>query len=143
MVDNQHLQFTAKIWKNVTNLPPSEKKDRVQIMKNYEFPFLDIKMSWSPEGGLQFGVFRGNGQQLKYVGMGITHTPGTLRAIPSRVLNRLAQLTSRKPYIHPERVYNVYPNHPNALHKAVLAPPSLPTMGELWKVQYEKTVIEN
>ena len=40
--------------------------------------FLDMKMSWSPEGDLQFGVFRKKGQQLKYAVKDSTHTPGTL-----------------------------------------------------------------
>ena len=57
-------------------------------------------MSCAPEGDLQFGVFRKNGQQLKYVGKEITHTPSTLRAIPLGVLNRIAKLTSRKPSIY-------------------------------------------
>ena len=99
---------------------------------NDEFPFLDMKMSWSPEGGLQFGVFSKKGQQLKYVGKESTHTPSTLRAIPFGVLNRLAKLTSRKPSIHSEGVYNIYPDHANALRKASLTPPNFPTMGDLW-----------
>ena len=56
---------------------------------------------------LKFGVFREKGQQLKYTGKGITHTPGTLRTILSGVLNRLAKLTLRRPYFHSERVENV------------------------------------
>ena len=83
-------------------------------------------MSWSPEGDLQFGVFRNKGQQLKYVGKESTHTPGTLRAIPSGVLNRLAKLTSRKPSIQAEAVDTIYPDHANALRKAGLAPPVFP-----------------
>ena len=55
-----------------------------------------MKISWSPEGDLQFGVFRKKVHQLKYVGKEITHTPGNLRAIFSGVLNRLAKLTSKK-----------------------------------------------
>ena len=55
---NQHLQFTAEIWTDESNSPTPEKEDRVQIVTNNEFPFLDMKMSWSPEGDLQFGVFR-------------------------------------------------------------------------------------
>ena len=63
-----------------------------------------MKMIWSPEGYLQFGVFRKKGQQLKYGVKESTHTPGTLCAIPSGVLNRLAKLTSRKPSIRYEGV---------------------------------------
>ena len=96
-----------------------------------------MKMSWSLEGDLEFGVFRKNVQQLKYFGKESTHTPGTLREIPSGVLNRLAKLTSRKPSIHSEGVDKIYPDHANALRKGGLAPPNLLTMGDLWSKQYE------
>ena len=65
---NQHLKFTAEIWTDGKNPPNPEKEDRVQIVAKDEFPFLVMKMSWSPEGDLQFGVFIKKGQQLKYVG---------------------------------------------------------------------------
>ena len=117
---------------------PTKKEDRVQVVAKDEFPFLDMKMSWSPEGGLQFGVFRKKGQQLKYVGKESTHTPGTLRAILSRVFNRLAKLTSRKPSIRAAAVDSIYPAHVNALCKVGLVPSVFPTMGELWGKQDEK-----
>ena len=138
---NRHLQFTVEIWTNEANSRTPEKEDRVQIVKNDEFPFLDMKMSWYPEGDLQFGVFRKKGQQLKYVVKESTHTPSTLRAIPSGVLNRLAKLTSRNPSIHTEAVDNIFPSHANALCKAGLAPPVFPTMGDLWINQDEKVEI--
>ena len=90
-----------------------------------------MKMSWSPEGDLQFGVFRKKVKQLKYAIKKNTHTPGTLRAIPSGFLNHLAKLTSRKPSIHAEAVDKIFPDHANALRKAGLAPPNFPTMGDL------------
>ena len=65
---NQHLTFAAEIWTDGANLPTPEKEYWVQIVTNDEFPFLYMKMIWSPEGGLQFGVFRKKGQQFKYVG---------------------------------------------------------------------------
>ena len=71
-------------------------------MMNDKFPFIDMKMSWSPEGDLEFIVFREEGQQLKCVGKEITHTPGTLRAIPSGVMNRLSKITSKKSSLHSE-----------------------------------------
>ena len=95
-------------------------------------------MSWSPEGGLQLGVFRKKGQQFKYVGKESTHTPGTLRAIPSGVFNRLAKITLRKPSIRAAAVDSIYPAHANGLHKAGLAPSVLPTMVELWEKQDDK-----
>ena len=65
---------------------------------------MDMKTSWYPEGDLKFGVLRKKGQKLKYVGQDSTHKPGTLRAIPSGVLNCLAKCTSRNPSIHAEAV---------------------------------------
>ena len=47
----------------------------------------------------------------------------------------------RNPSIHAEAVDNIYPAHANALRKAGLAPPVLPTMGDLWRNQDEK--VEN
>ena len=111
------------------NPPTPEKEDRVQIVTKYEFPFLDMKTSWSPEEDLQFGVFRKKGQQLKYVGKESTHTPGNLRAIPSGVFNRLAKLTSKNPSIQAAAVDTIYPAHANALRKAGIATSVFPTMG--------------
>ena len=105
---------------------------------NNEFLFLDMKISWYPEGDLQIRIFRKKGQKLKDIGNESTHTPGTLRAIPSGVLNRLAKLTSRKPSIKAEAVDTIYSAHANALSKAGLAPPVFPTMGELWGKQDDK-----
>ena len=118
------------------------KEERIQIVTNDEFPFLDMKISWSFEGDLQFGVFRKKGQQLKYVGKESTHTHGNLRAIPSGFLNRLDKLTSIKTSIYSEGVDKIYPNHTKALRKAGLAPPNFPTMGYLWSKQYEKIDIK-
>ena len=49
---NQHLQLTAEIWTKEVNSPTPAKEYRVQIVTNDKFPFLDMKMSWSPEGDL-------------------------------------------------------------------------------------------
>ena len=61
-VGNQHLNFTAEIWTTEENSPTPAKEERVQIVTKDEFPFLDMKMSCSPEGDLQFIVFRKKGQ---------------------------------------------------------------------------------
>ena len=50
------------------NPPTPEKEEIVQIVTNNKLPFLDMKMSWSPEGDLKFSVFRQRGYQLKYIG---------------------------------------------------------------------------
>ena len=75
---------------------------------------------------------------MKYVGKESTHTPGTLRAIPSGVLNCSAKLTSRNTFIQSEAVDTIYPAHANALRKAVLVNPVFPTIGELWEKQDDK-----
>ena len=93
---NQHLHFTAEIRMNYMNIPLPAKEDEVQNVTNYKSQLLDMKMSWSLEGDLQFSVFRKKGHQLEYVRMGSAHTPGTLRTIPSGILNRLAKLTFAK-----------------------------------------------
>ena len=138
--------FTPSILSRNMDTPSKflapEQEYRVQIVKNDEFQFLGMKMSWCPEGDLQFGLFREKGQLLKYVGKQSTHTPGTLHAIPSGVLNRLAKLTQEKPSIHAEAVEKIYPSHANALHKAGLAPPVFPQMGDLWRKQDQKVEIE-
>ena len=126
---NQNLQFTIEIWINDDNLPHSAKKDRVQIVENDEFPSLDMKMSWSPEGGIQFGIFRKNGHKLKYVSMGNTHTPGNIHIITSGVLNRLPKIISPKTYLNSKKVDNIYPDHANTLCKVGLATPIFPIIG--------------
>ena len=57
---NQHLQFTAQIWTKLENSPTPAKEERVQIQTNDKLPFLYMKMSWFPEGDLQFRVFSKN-----------------------------------------------------------------------------------
>ena len=61
---------------------------------------------------------------------------------PLGFLNRLAKLTSRKPSTHYEAVEKIYPDHENALRKAGLTLPILPTMGDLWRKQDEKLDME-
>ena len=75
---------------------------------------------------------------MEYVGKESTHSPGTLRAIPSGVLNPLAKLTSRKISVHSKGVDKVYPDHVNVLRKAGLSPSNFLTMGDLRSKQDEK-----
>ena len=90
---------------------------------------------------LQSGVSNKKGQPLNNVGIGSTHTSGTLRTIPSLVLNPLAKLTLQNNSFHSRRVEHVYLEHMNALHKVGLAPPIFPITGELWKGQDEKWIL--
>ena len=53
--------FHRKNVENYTNLPLPENEDKVQIVMSDKFPFLHMKINWSPEGGLKTSVFRENG----------------------------------------------------------------------------------
>ena len=47
---NQYLQFSAEIYMNDKNPPPSAKKDKVKIMTNKKFHFLDMKTAGTLRG---------------------------------------------------------------------------------------------
>ena len=64
---NQHLQFTELIWATEANPSLPAEEDRIQVVMNDKFPFIDMKLSWSLEGDLQFSVFGRKGKQLKCV----------------------------------------------------------------------------
>ena len=83
MVFNHHLQFTSYMFKNNQNIPPDSKQCKVKIHKSDKFPSLDIRMSWSLEWGLKFGLYRNKGHELKYVRKDNTHTYGMICAILS------------------------------------------------------------
>ena len=84
---NQHIKLTDEIRTDNMNPPIYDNKYRVNISAANGLHFLDINTSWSPEGDMKFGIFRKKVNQLKYVRKFSTHTPDTLRAILSGVLN--------------------------------------------------------
>ena len=57
-VEHQQLQFTAEIWPTILTSLPLIKKYNIKISVTGIFPFLDVNTSWSPKGGLQFGISR-------------------------------------------------------------------------------------
>ena len=67
VADNQHLQFSVEICKKYMSLPSYKKKYRFHISVTVISPFLDMNMSWSPEGDHKFRILRKRGQQLKNV----------------------------------------------------------------------------
>jgi hypothetical protein len=67
------LVFTVSIWRQDWDNKPTHPK--AEIHKSSIFPFLDMKMSWSDEGDLRFGVYLKPGQQLKYLNNVSTHPP--------------------------------------------------------------------
>ena len=100
-----------------TNLPPSANKYKVQIMTNGK------AIEVHPQG--------------KY-----SHSRYPMRN-PTGSPKPPSKKNWRKPSFNYKRVDGFYPDHVNTLRKAGLAPPIFPIMGELWKVQDEKTDIVN
>ena len=83
---------------------------------------MDINTSWSPKEVLEFGIFRKEGQQLKYIVKGSTHIPSILHAIPLGVLNGLAKLALKTPEYQSKRIGSIYHDHANTLREAHLVP---------------------
>ena len=130
-VGNQHLQFTEEIRRKNTHIPPSANKEKVQIVANNKLPFLDTKLSWSPEGDLQFGVFRNKVHKWEYLSKEGNHTPITLYAIPKEVLNPLEKLTFAKTQFSFWKVGKCLPWPHNVPPRGGISGYNLPTMGEL------------
>jgi hypothetical protein len=59
------LIFTVNILRGKEE--DESKHPKAEIVKSSFFPFLDMKMTWSDEGDLCFGVYLKPGQQLKYL----------------------------------------------------------------------------
>jgi hypothetical protein len=67
---------------------------KAEVVKSAHFLFLDMKMTWSEEGDLRFGVYLKPGQELKYLNSDSLHPPHCFKAITKGVFGRLASLTS-------------------------------------------------
>ena len=91
---NDYLQFTCETW-NPGGRPSRSETKSTSMVTNKVFPFLDLEFFWDGSGRLEFQVHRKKNQLLKYLNKESTHTKSTFKAIPNRVLNRLAKLTSR------------------------------------------------
>jgi hypothetical protein len=100
------LVFTVSIWRQGGDVKPTHPK--AEIHKSSVFPFLDMKMSWSEEGELRFGVYLKPGQQLKYLNNISTYPqPPLLQSNHQRCLR-----TSRQPHLAEGRVQvQVYQRH--------------------------------
>jgi hypothetical protein len=123
------LVFTVSIWRQEQS---NEKlHPKATIHKSSIFPFLDMKLSWSEEGDLRFGVYLKSGQQLKYLNNVSSHPPHCFKAITKGVFGRLASLTSLTNESRYKSIKDLYPRHFEALDKAGLAPKYIPTLQEI------------
>jgi hypothetical protein len=79
-----------------------------------------MKMSWSKEGNLQFGVYLKPGQQLKYVNDVSSHPPYCFKAITKGVFGRLISLTLLTDESRYKSIKDLCPRHFEALNLALL-----------------------
>jgi hypothetical protein len=100
-------------------------------MKSSNFPFLDMKMTWSVDGDLWFGVNLKPGKELKYLNSNITYPPHCFKCITRGVFGNLASsilLTRESRYMS---IKDIYPRYHKALDSAGLSPKYAPTLQEL------------
>ena len=62
---NQHLVWTIEIWDPGEGPKLTDVNPKVKLIRKNMFPFLDMKISWKPNGLMAFGVYRKKNQLLK------------------------------------------------------------------------------
>lgn len=90
-----------------------------------------MEMYWNENAELKFQVYIKPNQVLKYLNNDSTYLPSVFKAIPSRVLERLGELTSKSKTLEKVRIDKMYPLHCQALKVAGLSPKEFPTFLEL------------
>jgi hypothetical protein len=130
---NDYLQFTAVLWDPSNSQKDVLLNDKVEVIKDQTFPFLDMELSWNDvTNELTFGVYIKPNQELKYLNKTSIHTPNCLKAIPNGVCQRLAKLTSIDESNKDKKLSEIYPIHFDALGKAgLIQPEQAPTLGML------------
>ena len=94
MTESTCLQFTAEVWG--IEKDPEVNNDRLEVVNEKVFPYLDMEMRWNEKEELRFfQVHMKPNQKLKYLNNDSTHTQATFKAIPNGVIGRLNKLTSR------------------------------------------------
>ena len=105
--------------------------ERVKVMKQDFFPYLDIEMRWDENDDLKFGIYMKENQVIKYLNAGSQHTKSCFKAIPSGVFKRLTKLTTITNESKNLTMDKIYPIHAEALSKAGLVQ-SFPTFTEVY-----------
>ena len=95
-------------------------------------------MIWSKQGDLHFQVYMKENQKLKYLNRGSTHTKDCFKAIQKGVQNRLGKLTTKTKANENQPLNKLYPDHFQALEKAILVQDPIPTLKEELE-RYEKS----
>ena len=122
------IQFTMEVWRpgDVSGpLPDSFVSvegigdfHTVSINGDHHFPYLDIKLSWSENNTLNFGVHRKPGELVKYLNTDSHHHRHHKSAVLSGVELRLALLTTRTPENAKMSLSDIYPDKHDALRLA-------------------------
>eukprot|EP00957_Ditylum_brightwellii_P149795 11407789-Ditylum_brightwellii.AAC.1 len=79
-------------------------------------------MFWDNDGNLAFGVYRKEGQALKYVGRQSLHREMVFKSIGKEAFTRLIRLTSITEKNKSMTIDELYLEHVGALRKAGLIP---------------------
>ena len=141
IAESNCLIFTSEIW----DIENDDKivNDKITIVKDKYFPYLDIEMYWNDRHDLKFLVHMKPNQKLKYLNSDSTHMPPTFRAIPNEVLYRSSKLTSKNKNLYKTTtVDKIYPHHATALKIAAIAPNIFSTLLDLEKLRNKFTKSE-
>jgi hypothetical protein len=109
---------TVSIW-------GKEKDDDVrhpkaEVVGSSHILFLDMKMTWTAEEKLRFGVYLKPNQELKYHNNDSLHPHHCFKAITKGVFGCLASLTSLMDESKYKFIKDIYPQHHEALNLAGL-----------------------
>jgi hypothetical protein len=85
VTDYEELVFTVSMWQEEKNDEVGHPK--AEVVRSSHFPFLDMKMTWSEEGDLRFGVYLLKPEQeLKYLKQRQLTPPSLLQSDYERCL---------------------------------------------------------
>eukprot|EP00957_Ditylum_brightwellii_P070392 5347880-Ditylum_brightwellii.AAC.1 len=97
-------------------------RNAVKVVAKPSSLFLNMRMFWDDDGNLAFGVYRKEGQALKYVDRQSLHRETVFKSIGKEVFIQLIRLTSVIEKNKSMTIDELYLEHIGALQKAGLTP---------------------
>lgn len=135
---DEDLKFTISIWKPGLN-KIIKYNEVIEIYGKDYFLYLDLQFLWNKKEELKFKVYMKENQKLKYLNSDSTHSKHCIKAIPSGLFKRLANLTSTTRRKLDTTIDKLYPDHAKALKIAGLTPKKFPKFKELlMKIKNDK-----
>eukprot|EP00957_Ditylum_brightwellii_P027270 2062114-Ditylum_brightwellii.AAC.1 len=110
-------------------MPPEEWerwREKVKVIKENAFPYLDMQLSWRHDN-LHFSVYSKENQTIKYVNNKSCHRILVFKVVPAGVFTRIVQLTLLTDENENTPITNLYSLHAAVLTKAKLMHWSIPT----------------